>query len=60
MSKKDLKNTLDIVKKFYEDYLNTFYWLWTINTDTLTPELLFDSQSKKKDKEIRIFYLEER
>ena len=37
MSKKDLKNALDIVKKFYEDHLNVSYWLWIIDSDTLKP-----------------------
>ena len=40
MSKKNLKNILDIIKKFYKDHFNIFYQLWIINFDTLTPKLL--------------------
>ena len=37
MSEKDLKNALDIVKKFYEDYFNTPYRLQIIDSNTSKP-----------------------
>ena len=35
MSEKDLKNALDIIKKFYKDYSNTSHQLQIIDSDTL-------------------------
>ena len=37
MSEKNLKNTLDIVKKFYKDYSNTPHQFQIIDFDTLKP-----------------------
>ena len=37
MSKKDLKNVSDIIKKFYEDYSNAPYWLQILDSDTSKP-----------------------
>ena len=40
MSKKDLKNALDIIKKFYKDHFNISYQLQIINSNALMLELL--------------------
>ena len=37
MSKKDLKNALDIIKKFYKDHFNISYQLQIINSNVLKP-----------------------
>ena len=37
MFEKDLKNALDIIKKFYKDYPNTSYQFQIIDSDTLMP-----------------------
>ena len=40
MSKKDLKNALDIIKKFYKDHFNISYQLQIINSNASMLELL--------------------